>query len=841
MGFRFHWKRGFLVASLLLIVAGCDSNSLGQDSAIPIVQITPPPPPVTMTVVPSLGLISGANVALTDVSGSAVEGATGQTDTSGQVQLTFSSAEVGPFVITISGATGALYFDEFLNDFVSFPEGSQLRAIIPAIQDIVGVTPLTEIAVARFVASGGATAEDVAAVNEAVRAAFLPGIADITAAPTVLTTGSDLLSDSEADIYATYLATLANLAPNAAAPALAVTIQLASDFSDGSFDTAVDGTAIEMPLFDNQSDGFNAQLNGALQSALTKFAQNTVSAASFASVLGSGFTVVDVGSGGNGNGGGDDGMGGGGMGDGGTTSPPPSSLIEGAARVASLAGEYSFIISRIFDNSDGVAENSNQALGSTLDFNISNAGVLTVTSFGVDQVVDFNDETITFREVDEKLLRAGSLRGTVNFDDGGARFAFISFKDNRITQLALDLSVKVGDSFVFSSVTAVRPLDDVEKQLFDDLSAIGKHTLSLSDAGSVDRYLCDTIDYDFEIPTEVSIQDFEGTIRRSLIPFSIVADFSLAKALPVFDESYFNVSVGDDGSRTLLTLNREFKLSAENELTVRELNSDGTQRNIFTNNAAQLASLACPTIQELTLSVTGLGSLVSADLSDGEVSLQVTISGTGSFSGLQNVFPKLSEGSTRVADSTSLTFSAPEGFDYAITLSTQAESTYCTLSDNASGSLGSMGTSVELTCTTTVVENNATCPLGGVATLITRFPTRTSGDGTGTLQLTFATADAPVVQGTDTGFIISSSGRLFIDDVVVSETPYFCPASNREIVWSDGANGIFYIMSLLPDGLFNEFNLATESNSFVGQYTDEAGDFSDLVFDLSTAQPSNGN
>jgi len=847
--------RGLLVVTLMLFVAACDRNS--RNDAIPLVQVAPPPPPVTMTIVPSLGLISGADAALSNVSGAVIEGATGITDANGQVQLSFAASEVGPFIVTISGSTGAAYFDEFLNDFVPYPEGSQLRAIIPGVQDSVGVTPLTEIAAARFVATGGTSVEDVSAANEAVRLAFLPGITDITAPPTVLTAGSDLLGDTEADIYATYLATLANLAPNSAAPALEVTAQLALDFSDGFFDTAVNGVAIEMPLFDNQSGGFNAQLNAALQSSLTRFVQDTVLASSFANVLGGGFsfidstddlpvddivdtgddpanddtTVDDTTD--------DDNV------DDGTTSPPPSSLTEGASRVASLAGSYTFLISQITDSSGQTAPNSNQVPGSTIDIVISNAGLVSFPSLEGMQQVDFNAVDNTFQESAESVLSAGFYR-SITPVGSLRRSVFVQFKNQTLVGLLYQNFVTKDDgSSGISEIISVRQTSDDDAQFFSSLSELGTSTLVLvdkSDAVALTPYLCDQREYRFEVPTEIINKDSSSRINRSLPPL-VITEVSTSLATSTssrFNAADYQVSLRDDGSREMNVGTFQFVLADSSALSVNIRNNELSEGSLYTNDTSLVAALNCPASRSLVITETGLNELKAAGSSDGFVRLTNTITATGDIEGSQLSQPVFVADNANFDDVSSIEYTVPEGFDYAVALtSSETESEFCSFTDNAIGTMGSSDLSVELVCTL-VASSAPVCPVGESPSIITQFPTRTSGDGDGVLQLTFAESGSPVPQGTDTRFTLSSSGTLFIDNVDVSNTPYFCPVSSQEILWLNRTNNIVYTMSLSADGNFREFNLNAPAGTFLGQYTDQSGDFSDLVYDLSTAQTEVG-
>ena len=291
----------FLIGSLvsLLILAGCDGgSSLPSADPIPAIENT------STSVVPSLGMVRNAVVRITNVSGTPILGASGELTDTGSISLTYLSNTPGPLIVEVLGDDDAEYFDESTGTFVPFPTGSKIRTVLPQPQAIVGVTALTEVAAARFQATGGTSKQDAINANEEVRMQFLPGITDITAPPTVIGAATDKVGNDQAGLYAAYLGSLANLGSGRAAPALAVTAQLAEDFSDGVFDTAVDGTTLTTPVFNNNDAGFASQFDAALAMAVTRFGRTELSTNDFANVIGS---LVPGSGGGNSGGGGTDG------------------------------------------------------------------------------------------------------------------------------------------------------------------------------------------------------------------------------------------------------------------------------------------------------------------------------------------------------------------------------------------------------------------------------------------------------------------------------------------------------------------------------------------------------
>lgn len=103
----------------------------------------------------------------------------------------------------------------------------------------------------------------------------------------------------------------------------------------------------------------------------------------------------------------------------------------------------------------------------------------------------------------------------------------------------------------------------------------------------------------------------------------------------------------------------------------------------------------------------------------------------------------------------------------------------------------------------------------------------------GDLELTFVNDGVDLKEGTVTNFTFSGSGFLFIDNEVVSEQPFICQEMAFEIHWFNEASGMLYSASFTQDGKFNEVNIGSvdenDEFSFLGQYTDEEGNFDDVM------------
>lgn len=187
------------------------------------------------TVTPSLGKFSpGTVVNLAKPDGTLLT--TGSIGSNGAVTLSYSAAYTGPVVVTVVGAAGVTYFDEGTGADTPFGAGSTLQAVVPAPQTQVGVTALTNAAVANLVAAGGissATALTVSDANAKVAAVF--GLTDILVAPNPVsaTTVNTLDLALPADKYALVLAAFAKSAPTGTTAAT-LAANLAIDLKDGT-------------------------------------------------------------------------------------------------------------------------------------------------------------------------------------------------------------------------------------------------------------------------------------------------------------------------------------------------------------------------------------------------------------------------------------------------------------------------------------------------------------------------------------------------------------------------------------------------------------------------------
>jgi hypothetical protein len=144
-------------------------------------------------------------------------------------------------VVEVLGGNGVTYYDEKSKREVAFAK--TLRAVMPSVKTTVGVTPLTNAAVARLEAAGSlasATVDNIQTANIKVGAVF--GLSDILLAPTPVTstTGTTLDVAKLEDKYALVLAALAKTATGTYSAA-DVADNLASDLKDDRLD-GLDGT-----------------------------------------------------------------------------------------------------------------------------------------------------------------------------------------------------------------------------------------------------------------------------------------------------------------------------------------------------------------------------------------------------------------------------------------------------------------------------------------------------------------------------------------------------------------------------------------------------------------------
>ena len=343
----------------------------------------------SMGVVPSLGLIRGADVVILDAAGTPIQGASGVLGADGEVSLTYPANLSGPILIEVRGNATATYFDESTGTFLPFPAGQRLRTWLAEPKASVGVTPLTEIAASLIEAAGPVTAASINTATNNVRLALAPDVADITAPPALVsdTTAAGSLTDTDAGRYAAILAGLANLGSGATAPALAVMEQLRADLADGVIDGVAGGVAITDLAYTPAS--FAADLIAEIAAATAQLGNTALQNRTFTppstSIGGGG------GNGGGDNGGGDNGGGDNGGGDngGGDTEAP-----SGIELVIALAGTY------------------------TVDTSVSTHTRGTII-IGVDGSVDFDtDLSFTAAEINEiydRLFIVSEPRVQINY------------------------------------------------------------------------------------------------------------------------------------------------------------------------------------------------------------------------------------------------------------------------------------------------------------------------------------------------------------------------------------------------------------------------------------------
>lgn len=162
-----------------------------------------------------------------------------------------------PIVVEILGDNDAEYFDEAQGVYLPLPPSFVLRAVVPAPQDTIAVTPLTNVAAARLaMLPGGLASVDSATIreqNNAVRDLLAPAI-DITRDVTIVGDTSAQLGNSASDLYALLIAICTQIADNASVSSLEFFQQLADDWSDGEFDGKVFGVDIVNALVADADD-----------------------------------------------------------------------------------------------------------------------------------------------------------------------------------------------------------------------------------------------------------------------------------------------------------------------------------------------------------------------------------------------------------------------------------------------------------------------------------------------------------------------------------------------------------------------------------------------------------
>lgn len=229
------FKSTAAAAALAMALSGCGGGS-SDDAGRGIGES--PPASHSITVVPSLGVVSNATVNIFKADGTSLLGSANLAS-AGQATVTFNNY-YGPVVIEVAGNDSAQYFDEAKNGLVNFPASEKVHAIAPGSSGTFAVTMLTELAYQGAVSKNyfPLDAYRVSQINERVRLGVIPEIADILAAPTAFSssTTAGSLANDDAGKYALKLAALAQLGKTDTSPALSIMKVLTKDLADGDLD-----------------------------------------------------------------------------------------------------------------------------------------------------------------------------------------------------------------------------------------------------------------------------------------------------------------------------------------------------------------------------------------------------------------------------------------------------------------------------------------------------------------------------------------------------------------------------------------------------------------------------
>lgn len=264
----------FCLSLLTAALAGCgsdDSASTGNGRS------------TSATITPSIGKVLNAGIEARCMPTGTVMGS-GNTGTTGSVTVTLSGSCTGPVLVELVPDSTSTYFDEAVNNFVTLPVGTTLRAIVPALSGAtltLAITPLTEIATRQALAAAGnvetaVTGTQASTANgDVVTQLFGAGASLNILAPASIwdntrTAGS--LGTSEADRYAFYLAALARMGGTTGNPALTVTETIAADLADGTLSGGSSGgfTYTNGNFPTQLDDAFNAMASYANSSLLSE-------------------------------------------------------------------------------------------------------------------------------------------------------------------------------------------------------------------------------------------------------------------------------------------------------------------------------------------------------------------------------------------------------------------------------------------------------------------------------------------------------------------------------------------------------------------------------------------
>ncbi len=276
---RLHKK---IITSLLVsILAGCGG---GSESAAP----------TSLTVTPSLGKVTGAEIQVFDLDNHLL--AKGTMADLGQLSVNLPANWHDGVIIEVEGGTNVQYYDEGMGKMRPLLAGHKLHAISIPFRAELSVTALTEVIYqrAKYLAANGKITSAIAqqANNETV-AAFAPDFADSPLiVPDTIEENTDVPSDSAKGTYASILAGWAQHAyekklpaktdcieHDDCAPLLDMIDDIAADFSDGALDGKVGNLARASIFFDATISQPLATLRSTLVSAKDRYfssAQNKV-------------------------------------------------------------------------------------------------------------------------------------------------------------------------------------------------------------------------------------------------------------------------------------------------------------------------------------------------------------------------------------------------------------------------------------------------------------------------------------------------------------------------------------------------------------------------------------
>ncbi|WP_269619761.1 hypothetical protein [Zhongshania sp. BJYM1] len=231
---------GILSASLLV---GCGSDSSPNANT----------PTVTNgSLTAALGALSGATCVVRNAAATALTTVTTSAD--GTIALDLETTD-GDFPLIVS-CTGGSYFDEANPDAAAFtPNTATIKSIVPNLATLtsvgnnLAVTTLTDLAVELYnsLPAGNKTVETaLASLNEIVRV-LAPALGangggvNILAAPTPVSSGTSVVPNSPAGLYASYLAGLAQIAKDKGVSPGTLGAQLAASVAAG---TAIDPVVV---------------------------------------------------------------------------------------------------------------------------------------------------------------------------------------------------------------------------------------------------------------------------------------------------------------------------------------------------------------------------------------------------------------------------------------------------------------------------------------------------------------------------------------------------------------------------------------------------------------------